>query len=293
MSRKEHPHPPPSPQSAPPVVLIHGFGASAGHWRKLVAPLVAAGYRVYCPDLLGFGASAKPRLAYETPLWRDQVLDFVDKVLQGGQQPGRVVLVGNSLGSLVALLAAAGAPLPTTVAGVALLNLAGGMNNKAASDDWRIKLATPLFALVDTLLSIPPIATALFNQVRTPDTLASVLKSVYANEAAVDDALVSLVAAPAGDDGAVDAFVSIITGDPGPRPEAVVPSITAPLLFIWGDPDPFTPVDGPVGAYCRSLAETRPATRFELLPNVGHCPQDDAPDRVAGVLVPWLKEVHA
>ena len=255
---------------------------------------MAAGFRVYAPDLLGFGASAKPRLAYETPLWRDQVLEFVDRVVMKDQkQPGRVVLVGNSLGSLIALLAAAGAPLPTTVAGVALLNLAGGMNNKAASDDWRIKLATPVFALIDTLLSIPPVATALFNRVRTPDTLTSVLKSVYANQDAVDDALVSLVAAPAGDEGALDAFVSIITGDPGPRPEALVSAISAPMLFIWGDPDPFTPVDGPVGAYCRGLAETRPATRFELLQSVGHCPQDDAPERVAGVLVPWLKEVHA
>lgn len=282
------------PADAPPVVLLHGFGASAGHWRKLIKPLVDAGHAVWAPDLLGFGASDKPALDYSTALWRDLVNDFVRDVVgvrQGAGTARGAVLVGNSLGSLVALLAAAAAP-SSTVAAVALVNVAGGMNNKAASDDWRIKLATPIFALIDFLLSIPPVARALFDSFRKPDTLQGVLESVYGNKAAVDAALVDLVAAPAGDEGALGAFVSIISGDPGPRPEAAVEAIACPLLFVWGDPDPFTPVDGPVGQWARALAATRPGTTFELLPGVGHCPQDDDPAAVARVMVPWLARVR-
>ncbi len=39
-----------------PLVLIHGFGASIGHWRKNIPVLADAGYQVFALDLLGFGA---------------------------------------------------------------------------------------------------------------------------------------------------------------------------------------------------------------------------------------------
>jgi len=47
-----------------------------------------------------------------------------------------------------------------------LLNCAGGMNNKAIVDDWRIKLVLPLLWLIDFLLNQRPIASALFNRVK-------------------------------------------------------------------------------------------------------------------------------
>lgn len=49
------------PDDAPPILLIHGFGASVGHFRKNFPALVGEGYRVYAIDLLGFGASDKPK----------------------------------------------------------------------------------------------------------------------------------------------------------------------------------------------------------------------------------------
>ena len=44
----------------PAIVLIHGFGASVGHWRKNV-PVLAQKFRVYAIDLIGFGSSAQPK----------------------------------------------------------------------------------------------------------------------------------------------------------------------------------------------------------------------------------------
>ena len=41
--------------------MIHGFGASVGHFRKNIPVLAGEGYRVYAIDLLGFGASDKPK----------------------------------------------------------------------------------------------------------------------------------------------------------------------------------------------------------------------------------------
>jgi pimeloyl-ACP methyl ester carboxylesterase len=289
------------------VVLVHGFGASSGHFRKNVPAIAKAGYRVLAPDVIGFGASAKPldnegkpAVEYSTALWRDFVVDFVAEIARGGESESgnssssKVVLVGNSLGSLVALRAAAELPSgQPPISGIALLNLAGGMNNKAASSgdsDWRLVLARPLFALIDFLLSIRPVAAKLFDSFRSPESLKNVLSSVYVNQDAVDDALVELIAGPAREPGALEAFIAIITGDPGPRPEQILEKLpaTTPLLFIWGTKDVFTPVDGPVGTWAIKLPETRPATQFELIEGVGHCLHDEFEELVHERLLPWL-----
>jgi pimeloyl-ACP methyl ester carboxylesterase len=51
---------PSGPADGIPVLLIHGFGASVGHWRNNIPAYAAAGYRTYAIDLLGFGGSDKP-----------------------------------------------------------------------------------------------------------------------------------------------------------------------------------------------------------------------------------------
>lgn len=52
------------------------------------------------------------------------------------------------------------------VRALVLFNCAGGMNNKAIVDDWRIKLLLPLLWLIDFLLKQRGIASYLFDRVR-------------------------------------------------------------------------------------------------------------------------------
>ena len=66
----------------PPLVLLHGFGASIGHWRKNIPELAAAGHRVYALDLLGFGDSDKPNLDYSLEFWVKIIHDFGDRMVQ-------------------------------------------------------------------------------------------------------------------------------------------------------------------------------------------------------------------
>ncbi|GAY34975.1 hypothetical protein CUMW_283000 [Citrus unshiu] len=49
------------------------------------------------------------------------------------------------------------------------------------------------------------------------------------------------------------ACVIAASGPPGPNPVQLMPSISIPVLVLWGDEDPFTPLDGPVGKYFSSL----------------------------------------
>lgn len=271
--------------SRPSLLLVHGFGASVAHWRRNIATL-AQNYTVYAIDLLGFGASDKPAgFEYNMESWAQLILDFANEIIQ---RP--TVLVGNSVGSLACVIAAADSS-QTSIKGLVLLNCAGGMNNKAIVDDWRIKLLFPLLWLVDFLLNQRSVASAIFNRVKQRENLKNILLSVYGNKESVDEDLVEIIKGPADDEGALDAFVSIVTGPPGPNPVQLIRKITLPILVLWGDQDPFTPIDGPVGKYFSSLPSQKPNVSLFLLEGVGHCPHDDRPDLVHEKLLPWLSHL--
>lgn len=89
--------------AAPPVVLLHGLGEDESGWLT-VLPTLADTHRVYAVDLRGHGRSAHPG-RYSFELMRDDVLGFLDAV---GVDRG--VVIGHSMGGLVALLLAQAAP---------------------------------------------------------------------------------------------------------------------------------------------------------------------------------------
>ena len=278
------------PAAGAPCLLLHGFGVSSLQYRDSIVALAAAGRRVYALDMLGFGDSSKPELAYSIELWRDAALAFL------AEQPGGPwLVVGNSIGSLVALAVAAEAP-PGTCAGVLLHNCAGGMNNSARTDDWRAALALPLFALVNAVLK-SPLAQPLFDSVRERDSIQKLLRGVYAAAPErVDDALVDAICAAAAQPGALQAAVRIITGPGGPRPEALLDVGSArdvPLCVIWGTADGLTPHDGPVGRFFEALPARRPYTRFHLLPGLGHCAFDEAPQTVLPLVLDFAACLEA
>jgi len=64
------------------------------------------------------------------------------------------------------------------------------------------------------------------------------------------------------------------------------------MLILWGEKDPFTPFDGPVGKYFQGLPSLRDNVSFVSLPGVGHCPMDEAPEAVHASLLPWLEQYH-
>ena len=79
-----------------PVVLLHGIGRSGAVWSAL-RQLLVMDYRVVAFDLLGFGDSPKPELMYNIDDHAKPVIAAIKKL----HQP--VVLVGHSMGALVAL----------------------------------------------------------------------------------------------------------------------------------------------------------------------------------------------
>ncbi|MFJ8389980.1 alpha/beta fold hydrolase [Streptomyces sp. NPDC094438] len=81
----------------PAVVLIHGIGDSSATWAELI-PGLARSSTVLAPDLLGHGASDKPRADYSVAAYANGIRDLL-----GVLGIERATLVGHSLGGGVAM----------------------------------------------------------------------------------------------------------------------------------------------------------------------------------------------
>ncbi len=264
-----------------PMVLIHGFGAAIGHWRKNIPVLAAAGNRVFALDLLGFGASDKPPLAYTLELWESLLKDFWNAHIQ---EP--TVFVGNSIGALLTLMLLANHP-ETAKAGV-LLNAAGGLNHRPEELNLPLRLIMGTFTRVIVSDVFGPF---IFDQIRRRPWIRNTLHQVYGDRAAVTDELVDIIHEPSCDPGAQKVFASILTAPPGPHPTELLPKITQPLLVLWGDADPWTPIQG--SQIYQDLAAAEPQrVKFMSIAGAGHCPHDERPEVVNQVIQEWLQSLQ-
>lgn len=84
----------------PTVLLVHGAPQTGYAWRKVVAPLVEAGYQVVVPDYRGAGASSKSRDGYDKWTMAGDLHHLLHEELQ---IVGPVSVVGHDLGSMLAL----------------------------------------------------------------------------------------------------------------------------------------------------------------------------------------------
>ncbi|PIV35336.1 MAG: haloalkane dehalogenase [Lysobacterales bacterium CG02_land_8_20_14_3_00_62_12] len=95
------------PATAAPVLLLHGEPSWSYLYRRLVAPLVAAGQRVVAPDLIGFGRSDKPtqlaHYSYQSHMdWMQAFVQALDL--------RNITLVCQDWGGLIGLRLLAEAP---------------------------------------------------------------------------------------------------------------------------------------------------------------------------------------
>ncbi|KAM7529695.1 hypothetical protein LguiB_033105 [Lonicera macranthoides] len=262
-----------------PIVLIHGFGASAFHWRYNI-PELAKRYKVYAVDLLGFGWSEKALVEYDALVWRDQVADFLKEIVK---EP--TILVGNSLGGFTALVAAEA--LPEQVVGVALLNSAGQFgnpNDETVEPEESVLKKFILNPLKEIFQRV--VLGFLFWQAKQPARIESVLKSVYKNTSNVDNYLVESITRPAADPNAGEVYYRLMTrfmtNQRKYTLDSVLSKLTCPLLLLWGDLDPWV---GPAKAI--RIKEFYPNTLIVNL-QAGHCPHDEVPELANKALVDWL-----
>ncbi|MEY2977958.1 MAG: alpha/beta fold hydrolase [Prochlorotrichaceae cyanobacterium] len=261
----------------PPLLLVHGFGASTDHWKKNIAELQQY-YEVWAIDLLGFGRSSKPNWDYSGTLWRDQLADFVREKIG---QPA--ILVGNSLGAYACLCAAA--QVAGVAQGVVLINSAGPFTPSepppepsALEKFWK--------TLTRQIVSHPWITRVVFWNLRRRSTVRKTLEKVYADASTVTDELVEDILRPAFDPGAFDVFSSVFRTPQGAKVDELLEELTCPLLLIWGEADPWMKVK----ERSQRFKEHYPNCTEFLIP-AGHCPHDEAPQQVNECLDRWIRSL--
>ena len=267
------------------VLLIHGFGANTNHWRFNQAVL-AEQIPTYAIDLLGFGRSDQPQarlndepateqtVQYCFDLWAQQVADFCHNVID---RP--VVLVGNSIGGVVALRAA-------QLLGeerckeVVLIDCA-----QRLMDDKQLATQPAWMAwirpLLKTFVSQRWLSTALFRNAARPALIRNVLKQAYPSGNNIDDALVSLLLTPSQRPGAAEAFRGFINLFDDYLAPLLLKDLSIPVHMIWGEADPWEPV--------KEAKEWKQKydciQSLMVIPHAGHCPHDESPKEVNNQLL--------
>jgi pimeloyl-ACP methyl ester carboxylesterase len=250
------------------------------------------GLDIYALDLLGFGASDKPRsqlsgepaeagsVRYCFDLWADQVQAFLAEVVPTGP----VHLIGNSIGALVALVAAdrlqsAGHP-PLQVVLIDCAQRTLDERRLSSLPGWE-RLSRPL---VKRLVRQRWILQPLFRFVGRPNFIRKVLAQAYPSGANLDDELVEILLKPALDIGAVESFRGFVNLFEDHLAPDHLARLSVPVRMIWGARDPW---EDPAEA--RSWADQFSCIQeLVVLEDLGHCPHDEAPEQVNPILRRWL-----
>jgi pimeloyl-ACP methyl ester carboxylesterase len=241
---------------APVVVLLHGSAGSSHTWDPVV-PLLASDVRVIAPDMLGHGASAKPRGDYSLGAFASGVRDLLDLL-----DVEQVTVVGHSLGGGVAMQFAY--QFPERCQRLVLVS-SGGLGREVTpllraatlpGAEWVV----PLLGRLVRRLPIAPIL---------PPGAAEVARG-----------FASLAETEAG-----RAFVHTarsvidITGQRVDASDRLYLAATMPTLLVWGDRDHFIPV-----AHGQHAAALMPGSRLEVFRGAGHFPMHDNSLRFARLL---------
>lgn len=232
----------------PVVVLVHGLGGRSEDWANLAPFLVKAGFRVYMPDLPGYGQSEKPaNFSYSVRGEAGVVVGFL-----GAMGLKQVDLGGWSMGGWIVQLVAA--EHPERVKRLMLFDSAG----LSVQPKWDTSVFTPRNeAQVNEL-----------NALLTP------------NPPKVPHFVAKDILRASRQDGWViqRAMAAMLTGND--TTNAMLPRLAMPVLLIWGQKDEITPVE-----QGETIHRLIPQSELDVIPGCGHlaprqCTRQIGPDVV-------------
>ena len=260
--------------SGPPLVLIHGITSSAESWRPVIDGL-ARDHTVIAPDLLGHGASAKPRGDYSLGAYASGVRDLL--AVLGHDH---VSIVGHSLGGGVAMQFAYQFPERT---GRLVLVSSGGLGRE-------VNLVLRAAAMPGAELVLPLIAPRWLGRaiggagalgarlgLRAGPDLAELVRG-YTSLSDAESRAAFLHTLRA----VVDPLGQRVSGH-----DRLYLAESLPSMVIWGGRDPIIPAH-----HGRAAHEAMPGSRFECFHDAGHFPHLNDPERFVDVLGAFLRETR-
>jgi pimeloyl-ACP methyl ester carboxylesterase len=263
------------------MVLVHGLGGSYANWLA-VGPRLAAHGHVVALDLAGHGRTRSLGRTARVGKNRELLGRFLETVVR---EPA--VLMGNSMGGYLSLAEAAAEP--EKVASLVLVNAAVPLAPGTRADPrilaYFAGLALPL---VGGAMMLRRARRGPEQGVRDILAMCCVDPSRVGRE--VFDAHVELARERAlearinGRDFLAAQRSLMVRLMRRKKFYAMVSTIRAGALIVQGDRDRLVRLES-----TRALAAARPDWQLEVLEDVGHVPQLEAPDRFLAVVEPWLR----
>ena len=263
-----------------PVLCLHGLGACLYTWRNLIEPL-SRSHKLILVDLKGCGASPKPRDGHYS------VQDQAELIYQFIQDHDlkNLTLVGSSYGGAVALMVATmlcevDRGRPTKQAGLAkqarLAKLI--LIDSAGYDEslpWHLKL-----------LKTPVLGWASIHLTPGKASTRRVLRYVYYNHRLITSEQIDAYSKPIRSPGARQALLQTARQAVPKNINELTPKykdICVPTLIVWGEEDKVIPLK--IG---KMLAEAIPDSKLVVLPEVGHAPHEEAPEKTIPLIMEFL-----
>ncbi len=243
----------------PPLVLLHGVGDSAVDWSWVI-PALGTKHRVIAVDFPGSGDSAKPKREYSLEFLTEFLADFLNAL-----EIQRAVLVGNSLGGLIALRYALSNP--ERVAGLVLVDSMGfsQLVNPILSN-----LTLPWYGELAIAWSKTPLG--------AKQRAWSRAALLFANPLQVPNAWLAEQERLGLVPGFLEANLSILRSQLyvlGQKQIVLeyLPKIEMPTLVVWGINDLVLP-----NYQAQDAVSRLKQGHLALIPNCGHLPQVERPE---------------
>ena len=271
------------------IVLIHGFGACKDHWRfnqKTISTIA----HCYSLDLVGFGDSSQPKsqILYEKKSsenfnycfdnWSQQVHDFCKEIVK---KP--VLLIGNSIGGVIALNTSKN--LSDQCLGVILIDCA-----QRTMDDKRLGeqslLMRFLRPVIKTFVRQRLLSSTIFKNAANPNFIEKILKIAYPSGNNVDKELIDTLFKPTQGKGAPEAFRGFINLFDDYLAPDLLKELDKPVYLIWGEKDPWEPIKEAE----KWFKNFECIKDLYVIPNAGHCPHDEMPEKVNPILKKIIQE---
>jgi len=243
----------------PPLVLLHGVGGGKSQWREQLDALAMRGWQAYAWDMPGYGDSALPSVPYSFALLADALCALLDAL-----RLERAVLIGHSMGGMVALEAFA--TYPQRIAGLVLACTSAKFGG--GDGDWQRRFIAERVAPLDAGLGMANLAAQQVPRMMLPSAPATARAAAIEVMGAVPEATYrrSLAALPTFD-----------------RRE-VLARIDVPTLALAAAGDVQAPP-----AVMEKMAARIPNAEVVVLPDCAHLANFERPDLFDHALVEFLE----
>lgn len=258
------------------ALCLHGFPELNYSWRFQMPLLAARGWRVWAPNLRGYGASSKPphRRDYAIPRLLDDIAALID--LSGAKE---VMLVAHDWGAIIAWMFAIRRVRP--LAKLVIMNVPHPLCGRREIPTWKqLRKSWYIFFFQLPWLPERGLTRNGAAAIKRAFTGMAIDKSRFPPE------VTQIYADAAQRPGAIGAMVNYYRALLRNFDFADVGDgrVDVPTLMVWGEEDSALGLEMTYGtdAY---------VAHFELhtLPGVSHWVQQEAPERVNAILGEWLE----